>query len=72
MELGRRALVGDAAAVQHADPIGQRQDENEVVLDDQDGHLSAQAVEGAEDRLAHRRGQALEGLIQEQDGSPGW
>src|SRR5713101_9339392 len=33
---GRRALVGDAAAVQHADPIGQRQDEVEVVLDDQD------------------------------------
>src|SRR3989441_8027451 len=64
---GRRALVGDAAAVQHADPIGQRQDEVEVVLDDQDGHLPAQAVEGAEDRLAHRGGQALEGLIQEQD-----
>jgi hypothetical protein len=37
------------------------------VLDDQDGHLPAQTVERAEDRLAHRRGQALEGLIQQQE-----
>jgi hypothetical protein len=36
-----RALVGDLAAIQHVGAIGEREDQIEVVLDDQDRHLAA-------------------------------
>ena len=62
-----RALVGDLAAVEHVGAIGERQDQIEVVLDDQDRHLAAQRIEGPEDLLGHGGGEPLERLVEQEE-----
>jgi hypothetical protein len=54
------------AALQREHTIGQRQHEIEIVLDDHDAHMAAQAIEHAEQLQRHRRRQPFEGLIEQQ------
>src|SRR3972149_6023886 len=66
-ERRRGPLVGDPAAVEDVDAVGQGQHEVEIVLHDEDRHLPAQPVDGDEDRLADRRGQPFKRLVQQQE-----
>ena len=66
-ERRRGPLVGDPAAVEDVDAVGQGQHEVEIVLHDEDRHVPAQPVDGDEDRLADRRGQPFERLVQQQE-----
>ena len=62
----RRAVMDDAAALEHVRLVRQREDQVEIVLDDHDRQLLPQPVERLEQLLDHRRRQALERLVEQQ------
>src|ERR1700694_3945908 len=55
--------VADASAIENVSVIGERQDEVEVVLDDEDRDLVSQLVERLEDFFYHRGCESLERLL---------
>ena len=58
--------VADASAIENVSVIGERQDEVEVVLDDEDRDLVSQLVERLEDFFYYRGCESLERLVEEQ------
>src|SRR6516165_6766945 len=63
----RRSLVEYRAALQREDAVGERQHEIEIVLDDHDRHVPAELVEHLEQFERHRRREALERLVKQQE-----
>src|SRR5258708_28089134 len=66
VEVREQRLIGsrvaDASAIENVSVIGERQDEVEVVLDDEDRDLVSQLVERLEDFFYHRGCESLERL----------
>src|SRR6266849_6167639 len=58
--------VADPSAIKNVRVIGERKDEVEVVLDDENGNLVPQLVERLEDFFYHRGCESLERLVEEQ------
>src|SRR5690606_30638436 len=61
-----RAFVEHRTALERENTVRQREDEVEIMLDDDDRRIRAQAVEDAEQLLDHRWGEALERFVEEQ------
>src|SRR3954468_1707174 len=70
-DFARRARGDDAPALDDVRAVGEREREARHLVDQQDrGRLGAQAVEGGEEIVDHRRREAERGLVQEQQLGP--
>ena len=67
-KLGRGSARGDAPLLEHVDVVGHREGGVHVLLDEEHGvGLALERVQRRHDGLDHRGGEALRGLVQDQE-----